>query len=80
MDYEQKDDQCYCLHEAASAVEDTWGNLCVSDVEHSGLHLLAGGRCTYICLGNWKVDLSIPFGLIIMGISEMYVQIYVEYP
>ena len=80
MDYLQENDQCYCVYEAASAVKNTWGDLRVSHVERTGFHLLASGRCTHICLGVWKVDLSFSFGFVIMGISKMYVQIYVEYP
>ena len=80
MDYKQKDDQCDCVHEAASAVENTWGDLRVSHVERTGFHLLASGRCTPICLGVWKVDLSFSSGFIIVGSPKMYVQIYVEYP
>ena len=76
----QENDQCYCLYEAAGAVENTWGDLCVSVVEYPGFHLLASGRCAHICLGDWKVDLSFSFGFVIMGISKMYVQIYAEYP
>ena len=63
----QENDQCYCIYETASVVENIWGDLCVSDVEYPGFHLLASGRCAHICLGSWKVDLSFSLVSLLWG-------------
>ena len=67
----QKNDPYYCLHEAASDMESDGRNLCIPGSEHSGFHLLASGRCTHLCMGSWKMGLSVSFGLSAMEIPEM---------